>query len=316
MVSRLSVLSTISGLLLVVCCGTSVSAASVDDDGSNPRIKTVELKEFTKLTLDIVPDLGTRFTFPFLLDETGRKGLVPFTLNISNKIFKPSEIKEGRNSFVLTVPPFEDGKPLTGQFLGDLFVTVAGYNISVRLRTTRDIRRHYTDINFVMSKEDRLQLIEEAVEKRFAAAQAEFEKKKKNLDRQAERLALAMIGRLAIQKPDEVRVKEESDLALPSGDRLTLYVDRLLRYGEMTVVPFTLYADTSGTVKITAVQLYGIKEAKGEEFLIDAGMLVRRRVDSGEEVRGVVSTDMPGIAELKSLRLVVLTNLGEVSLKW
>jgi len=34
------------------------------------------------LTVEIVPDLGTRFIFPFVLDE--QDTYVPFTLNITN----------------------------------------------------------------------------------------------------------------------------------------------------------------------------------------------------------------------------------------
>ena len=63
---------------LLVCLATSTAHAE-------PRAKTVELHKRTNLVVYVVPDLGVRFTFPFILDE--QDAYVPFTLNITNPAF-------------------------------------------------------------------------------------------------------------------------------------------------------------------------------------------------------------------------------------
>ena len=69
---------------------------------AEPRVKHVTLTQETTLVIELVPDLGTRFVFPFVLDEQDE--YVPFTSTITNPAF--ASIREpGRNSFVVTIPP-------------------------------------------------------------------------------------------------------------------------------------------------------------------------------------------------------------------
>ena len=283
-------------------------------DYSVPRKKNVVLKEFTQLVIDVAPDLGTRLTFPFILDETG-DGMVPFTLQMTNPAIFVAQREKGRNSFVISVLPSKADK-LSGVYLGDMFVSVAGYNITVRLRTTDDIRRHYTDIKFEMSDEDRERLIEAEVEKRMVALEAEYQRKTEAINAEIERQALAKVGLLAMNEPDADNVQEEGRLETPSGDLVTVYVDEVQKYGSFSVIPFDVKANTMGDVKIQSVQLFGTTEPDGEEFLVDSGMMVRRRLEPVDSVRGVVSTNAPGFDDLNAVRLVVLTDLGEISLKW
>ncbi|MCP5007563.1 MAG: hypothetical protein GY941_27055, partial [Planctomycetes bacterium] len=109
-----------------------------------PKLKKVELKQFTQLNVQLVADLGTRFIFPFILDEAD--DLVPFTLDITNPLFISTR-HTGRNSFTVEVdPPAEGGQLPT--YLGNMFITAAGYNISVVLSTTNSLKNHVSDYQF------------------------------------------------------------------------------------------------------------------------------------------------------------------------
>ena len=110
------------------------------------------------------PTLGTRFSFPFILDE--QDAYVPFTLNITNPSFVNTREK-GRNYFVITAPARAEGT-----MLGNVFVSVAGYEISIELRTTNDLSKQYSDIDFNLTNEAREDLIQQSIAQRTADAGA------------------------------------------------------------------------------------------------------------------------------------------------
>ena len=88
---------------------------------AKPLSNDVDLKELTTLTLKFYPGMGTRFMFPFVLDKDN--DYVPYTNNNTNdQVFIPIQRQEGRNFFVIAVPPEHLGK----NDVGNMFVTVAG----------------------------------------------------------------------------------------------------------------------------------------------------------------------------------------------
>ncbi|HFE37502.1 MAG TPA: hypothetical protein ENK06_03650, partial [Gammaproteobacteria bacterium] len=101
-----------------------------------PKIKRIELQAFTQFTLDMVPDLGTRFIFPFVLDEESDN--IPFTLKMTNPVFTHQRVP-GRNFFVVELPPMSQPNttnPVSPVYLGNLFINAGGYNITVLLRSS------------------------------------------------------------------------------------------------------------------------------------------------------------------------------------
>jgi len=276
---------------------------------AEPRAKSVELHKRTTLTVYVVPDLGTRFSFPFILDE--QDSYVPFTLNITNPAFVNGREK-GRNYFVITAPVRSEGS-----MLGNVFVSVAGYEISVELRTTNDLSKHYSDIVFTLTNEAREELIQQSIAQRTAALEQEYKKKFEELDATAEQKAIARVGRLAIKKPDTKRIKEESRLKLPNGDSIVLYVDQVVNYDPYSIYLFNVEADSgSKGLTILDARLFSVDADTKQVRPIESAKDVPTRVQPNQEVQGAITVLGSALNPNNLLRLQVVTDKGMVEAQW
>ena len=276
---------------------------------AEPRAKSVELHKRTTLTVYVVPDLGTRFSFPFILDE--QDSYVPFTLNITNPAFVNGREK-GRNYFVITAPVKSEGS-----MLGNVFVSVAGYEISVELRTTNDLSKHYSDIVFTLTNEAREELIQQSIAQRTAALEQEYKKKFEELDAAAEQKAIARVGRLAIKKPDTKRIKEESRLKLPNGDSIVLYVDQVVNYDPYSIYLFNVEADSgSKGLTILDAKLFSVDADTKQVRPIESAKDVPTRVQPNQEVQGAITVLGSALNPNNLLRLQVVTDKGNVEAQW
>ena len=276
---------------------------------AEPRAKSVELHKRTTLTVYVVPDLGTRFSFPFILDE--QDSYVPFTLNITNPAFVNGREK-GRNYFVITAPVKSEGS-----MLGNVFVSVAGYEISVELRTTNDLSKHYSDIVFTLTNEAREELIQQSIAQRTAALEQEYKKKFEEIDAAAEQKAIARVGRLAIKKPDTKRIKEESRLKLPNGDSIVLYVDQVVNYDPYSIYLFNVEADSgSKGLTILDAKLFSVDADTKQVRPIESAKDVPTRVQPNQEVQGAITVLGSALNPNNLLRLQVVTDKGNVEAQW
>lgn len=276
---------------------------------AEPRAKSVELHKRTTLTVYVVPDLGTRFSFPFILDE--QDSYVPFTLNITNPAFVNGREK-GRNYFVITAPVRSEGS-----MLGNVFVSVAGYEISVELRTTNDLSKHYSDIVFTLTNEAREELIQQSIAQRTAALEQEYKKKFEELDAAAEQKAIARVGRLAIKKPDTKRIKEESRLKLPNGDSIVLYVDQVVNYDPYSIYLFNVEADSgSKGLTILDAKLFSVDADTKQVRPIESAKDVPTRVQPNQEVQGAITVLGTALNPNNLMRLQVVTDKGSVEAQW
>jgi len=282
--------------------------------GADPRTKTITLSEFTKLTLDVVPDLGTRFVFPFVLDE--QSDYVPFTLKLTNPVFVSTR-EEGRHFFVITLPsPLEGGK--MPKYLGNLFVNVAGYNISVLLRSTNKTSQHYSDVVFELSDNDRQTLIQDAVDEQMIAVKAEYQQKENELDKRAHAIALKQLGGLVLDGGDTERVAEDKAFELNDGSQAILEVDKLHKYADFGIFTYELVFDgnTHQALNILDVQLFGKKEQDEVEELIPSVYAMRRRLNSGDSSKGYITSDSPNLMAYQSFQIAVSTSLGNLVMNW
>lgn len=277
-----------------------------------PKNRNVVLAKHTTITVEIVPDLGTRFIFPFVLDEQDE--YVPFTLNITNPKFV-SKREPGRNSFVVTIPPQEGGR--APQYYGNLFVTVAGYAITVELRSTTDLTKHYSDVTFELGNAERENLIQKGIAQRTKALEAEYKKKFDDLEKLADLKAMSRVGVIAQKSPSTKRIKEEQKLTLKNGDNITLFVDRALTYEPYTIFTFQIDSDSNTQgVTILDAKLFGLDPDTKQPRPIESGKDVPPRIPPRESVNGVLTTLDTSLNPKEILKLVVLTDKGEVSAQW
>ncbi len=276
---------------------------------AEPRSKSIELHKRTPLTVYVVPDLGTRFSFPFILDE--QDSYVPFTLNITNPAFINAREK-GRNYFVITAPVRSEGT-----MLGNVFVSVAGYEISIELRTTNDLSKHYSDIVFSLTDEAREELIQQSVVQRTAALELEYKKKFEELDAAAEQKAIARVGRLAIKKPATKGIKEESRLKLPNGDAVILYVDQVVNYEQYSIYLFNIEADSGNKgLTILDAKLFSVDPDMKQLRPIESAKDVPTRVQPNQSVQGAITVLDTSLNPNNLLRLQVVTDKGIVEAQW
>lgn len=287
---------------------SAVLAAPV---AASPKVREVVLQKHTTLTVEMVPDLGTRFIFPFVLDEQDE--YVPFTLNLTNPAFV-SKREPGRNSFVVTIPPTgARGAPS----YGNLFVTVAGYEITVELRTTTDLNKHYSDVNFELGDGERESLIQKGIAQRTRVLEAEYKKKMDDLEKLADLKAMGRVGVIAQKSPSTRRIKEEQKLTLKNGDTITLFVDRAITYEPYTIFTFEVDSDSNTQgVTVLDAKLFGVDADSKQLRPIEAAKDVPPRIPPRESVNGVITTMEASLNPKEYLRLVILTDKGEVSAQW
>lgn len=281
----------------------SVSAAA------EPRSKSVELHKRTNLTVYVVPDLGVRLTFPFILDE--QDAYVPYTLNMTNPAFI-NKRESGRNYVVITTSP---ATPVN--MLGNIFMTVAGFEISVELKTTHDLSKHYSDIVFELTKDAREELIQQSIAQRSAALEQDYKTRVDALDVTAERKALALVGRLAATSPKIKGIKEEGRLKLPDGNKATVYVDKIVRYGSYSIILFDVEADMGNkSLTVLDAQLFAVDPATKEARPIEAFRQLPGTLRSNDVGKGELTLLDSSLPAKGALRLQLLTDKGAVQVEW
>lgn len=287
-------------ILVVACLAQNAQAA--------PRVQKVTMHAHTTLTVYLMQNMGSRFLFPFILDE--QDAFVPYTSQITNPQFAYQR-DPGRNSFVVSLPNAGTNP------VGDMFVTVAGYNITIELRTTNDPAKVSSDYEFIMTDEDRENLIQKGIKQRTQALEAEYKKKMADLDKLVDMKAVARVGVLAMSEPTRNNIKEEKKLKLPSGDKLTLYVPGSVSYGGYTTYNFLLSTDSDMQgARIIDAKLFSTNPDTKLERPIDSANELPNKVQPNDEVKGYLTISNNNLNPKEVLRLQVLTDKGAVEVTW
>lgn len=276
-----------------------------------PKIQRVTLTPFTQLVVNIVPDLGTRFVFPFVLDEQDAD--VPFTLNMTNATVFQSHREKGRNFFVVTAPPPSDGGEVA-QYFSQLFVSVAGFHITVTLSTTGDLEAQVSDVVFELGEQASDDLIQAAVAKRTAALEQAYREKERTLAMGQQEALLLQLADLPLHAPKRRRVKEERFYEMGSGDRLVLFVDEVKSYGDVHVLHYQLSNEARTSLKISETALY-LGESGSEKRLLSASN-VTGVLKPNEKQRAVLVTQQSRLFDGQSIALQVISDRGVAEVRW
>lgn len=276
-----------------------------------PVIKHVALEEFTQLNIEIVPDLGTRFVFPFVLDE--QDAFVPFTLNITNPVFNAAR-EPGRNAFVITAPPPTEGGTVP-TYIANLFISVAGYQISATLKTTNDLSHHVSDIVFDLNEKARENLIQQTVERRIQAIKDDYAHKEAALDERAELMALNRIGELALDRPSTRGIHEEQVSTMRNGEEARLYLKDVKSYDSFHLFRYEITNDSRERLRVGDAALYLVDDNQIEQRTLAANLL-SGRIEPGETMNGVIATDNAQVFAANHIKLKVQTDRGDLEVRW
>ena len=280
---------------------------------AKPNHLDIKLENLTTLTLNFYPGMGTRFTFPFLLDN--EDDYVPYTNdNTNSTVFVPIKRQSGRNFFVITIPP--EHVTVT-EDIGNMFITVAGYQISIEMHSTKNRKEHVSDVRFLMGEKAREDLIQHAIVQRTKSLEQAYHDKLAQLEVQTEKRALGKIGMLALYEPDEIKIKEESVLELKNGDETILFVNYALIYPEYTIFSFEIENDSATNhVAIQDAKLFAIDDNGGQKIPLDTAKEIPKRVEPRGSATGVIVVDNTILDRDKRLTLEVLTDGGVVQAVW
>lgn len=282
-----------------------------------PRSKTVPLQQFTQLTIDVIPDLGTRIVFPFVLDEQDDD--IPFTLVSTNPIFR-TDRQPKRNSFVVMVDTSKtapSGAASLPTYYGNIFVTVAGYHITIELKTATRLNRHFSDIVFELGAQERELLIQKAIAQRAKGLEEEYKRRYEALEELAERRAISRIGVLALKQPKTTNIKEETTEAFGNDERMLLYVDRAMTYDPYTIYLFEI-ENKSKSQEITILDAKLIAE-DGEnkhQRILESGSEMPKRIMPNEKSQGVITALDAALSSKEVLKLQIVTDKGSLEATW
>ncbi|MFQ5588171.1 MAG: hypothetical protein ACE5F7_04965 [Nitrospiria bacterium] len=299
---------TIISFLLCVAFSSDVSA--------KPKTKRVTLERVTHLVVNIVPDLGVHFIFPFVLDEND--STIPFTSVSTNKIFK-TDRKPNRNSFVILidqdhVPEEYRGQNLP-QYFGNLFLVAGDYNITIELRITDKLEEHFTEYVFELRKLEEELLIQKVIDHRIAALEAEYQRRLEALDDLAEEKVIHKLGELAAVPPRTKNIKEEQELRLDDGV-IALFVDRALHYGRFVSFVYQIENSTDKLLNVTGIQLFQVNKKEHTSGEIHAVQELPPRLMADQVFDGVLSIKGSDLNPEEYLTMRVTTNKGEIEATW
>ncbi|HHJ19292.1 MAG TPA: hypothetical protein ENJ84_05640 [Gammaproteobacteria bacterium] len=278
---------------------------------AQPQALHVTLQEFTRLTLEVVPDLGTQLVFPFALDGNMTP---PLEINNTNKIGFSYSHTSGQNTILITANTLEQGGSLP-DYRGLLFVSIGGYHLSIDLRTTTRLSRHYAEVVFDLEPPARNHLIAHAVQRKRDELEQRYQQRLAALDEQAARLALAMAGELAETRPKIRRVKSARRVPLANDVMLELYADHWKIYPSLAVLVFEVKNESPRRVVITNSYLE-TAAGDGQKNLPESSYRCRGALRGDDYITCTLTIRDPASVDAKLLKLVLETDRGRVALSW
>jgi hypothetical protein len=276
---------------------------------ATPASQHVPFTEFTRLTLDIVPDYGTQLVFPFVLD-----GMEPaLEINNTNSVGFTASHQTGQNTILVTANTPKAGGPAP-DYRGLLFITVGGYRVAIELRTTAHVSKNQAEVIFDLSPERREFLITEAVKRRTAQLDQEYQARVAALDTQVEAKALNLVADLASSRPRTVRVKSAEDKTLNQAT-VEVYVDAWKVYPSFAILQFELTNRSATLVTVNSARVSRPSDTDGVQVGHGA-FTCDRPLQPDATSRCSFTTRDVALVAAERLTLDVDTDRGALSLSW
>lgn len=294
-------------LVLLLAC---VAARPVDKD--LPKVKRIKIDDqVTRLVVDILPGRGVKCIFPWILDVNSFD--TPFKATITNDQVFEMDRGEKQNFLAYKVSGRIKNVDIEGE-VADAFVSVAGYHFNLALRVNFSKSAHYSTIIFELSDAKRVELIDEAIRRRRQALEKEFAEKEKQLDQRASKLALKTIARTVLTEPQKNSVYEKERFKTANGDRIVFQAGKILSYGNLHILTIGVENDSGiNPLYVNGVQ---IEKATADNSPLLIEYEIAPRIDPGEMSEGFVVTEDPRLVNDEDTAMTLLTDKGEVELRW
>ena len=298
-------------LILIAAQAKAYNAPSL-----TTKFKNVELKEFTTLTLNIMPHVGTQLIFPFMLDDPLLTPQLKLDLTNNTGFSVPAAMK-GNDSILVNQNTITIiGNPTEHANLGTLFVNIGGYNISIALRTVYKSNEISPSVIFDISKEDREHLITHTVNRFKKSLNEEHAKAMAKVDDTARNMALAYVGEVALAYPKTSKYVIEKRLDLDEG-RLTFFADKMLSYENFSVIAFEIENPNGHDIRIDDIEFYSYETTKDEVGnSIRGKALCPEKVLKGQVAKCSFTTTAPTAKTAAAFSATITTDIGTGVAKW
>ena len=278
---------------------------------AQPKDEHVTLREFTRLSLDVVPDYGTQLVFPFVLDGTLEPAL---EINNTNQVGFAAEHTAGQNTILITAKTPQGGGPVS-DYRGLLFITVGGYHITIELRTASRISKNIAAILFDIDPDEREYLLSEAVKRKTAQLESDYQARVAALDAQVEARALNLVAELAYARPKTQRVKSADEAILPTNIAIELYADEWKVYPSFAILVFELSNKSAQRLAINNASIVSVAE-DDQERSAESTYQCDGALDADARVRCTLTTRERSFIDAERLKLVLTTDRGVAYLSW
>ena len=293
-----------------------ISAYAIGNDVPDlkPKFQSVTLTEFTTLELSIFPDAGTQLIFPFKLDNPTLEPTLKIRLTNANGFDIPTSNEEmtrlilGQNSIaILGKVNSEDP---SAKYVGNLFINIGGYNLSIVLKTTHDYTEHVSNVVFRVHESERDHIIENLVKRKTKQLEDAFKAKMDTVDTVAKTQSLGHIADISRINPKIRRFKDEGDVTI-DGSRIEVYADKVLTYKDkFSVFYFELKNRSAKDFDLSNISLYSGEIHVTGDYKCDGPL------HSDETLLCSFVTENATISKSPALKLVVNTNRGQGEFQW
>ncbi|WP_345855764.1 hypothetical protein [Shewanella algae] len=305
--------------IAIYIIGLTVCAAN-----ASPVTESWKLGSDTKQVLYVVPDLGTRIIFPFMLTDEALNPRLSVVMTNPAYYTVPDTSKEIdanvlQNTLTImvsreTILSNIDGNGrLVSPLLGYLYLSVGGLNLTVELRATLNVSQAVANVKVDISNEKREYLIAETVKRKTESLEADYKKRLKSLDIRADEMALSMVGEMAWTEPNLTRVRDDFKLTTDTGHRLEIAIDDFKTYDTFTTLKLHISNSESKPIHISDVGLYRSAEQRRAIMVYHQ---CNNKIQKYQEVECVLTTREKGVASVDNLILRVDTDKGAGEIKW
>lgn len=300
-------------VLMAMFLSSTLAAAEL-----RPEFRNVDLKENTMLNLEIMPDAGTQLIFPFALDNPDLTPTLKIRLTNPNGFTVPTDaaqveaLLKGQNTITIEgkANPNEPG----AVYLGNLFITIGGYNISIALKSTYDTTKHVSNIIFNIDDATREHMIEAAVKRKTERLDHEYKEKVAALDEKAKEMSLSHVAIMAKRTPAATKYKADGRVNIDDFT-VTVFADKLMQWDEKYyVLLFDLENRTSVDFTVQKLELVSV-DGKAERT-VNGSFDCDSRLNADATVQCSFASLSEAMKDAKRLKLRIDTDRGQGEFQW
>lgn len=279
-------------------------------DVLHPKTREIQIEKITEDIINVVPGRSVKIIFPWILSE--ENGFPSHKISLSNDNVFSYEYTPGMN-FILVIIQNLD-LSIEGE-VADLAVSTNGYHFTFLLRANFRPSLHYSSIVLKATEAMRLQMIDDEVRRLRESFEVKRQELEASLDERAKIQAMNIIANLAVERPHKKNIKEDMTFEAKDGNKVGIYIDEALRYGEFTIYKLEINNKrNAGPLLITNMSVSssigGAMDTPLQNFDVP------RRIESGETVRATISTLNDKFMQSQKSAMVFETNLGPIEVKW